>query len=543
MANESTGENVAADRGPGWFGAVLETGLILLVFAAFGAWPVPDVNETVYLTKARHHADPSWGHGDWFLGTTDAHGAFYLLFGPIAAALPLEQAAWVGRWLGWLALAVGFRAAVAPLLTTVWSRILAAPLFTLALGGTTMAAEWVIGGCEAKVFSWGLLLGAVGAWFRGRWPWAWLLAGAATALHPVVGGWGAIAMLGMTGAARLGLIRDAAVGPAGPAQPRRAWIWLLPVAAVALAAWGIVPAISLTTGVDAESRALADRIYVVERLPHHLLPRTFTEPFVSRHLLAVLVWLLLLPATPATAAWGRCRGLVAVALGISLAGWLIAALEPWAPDLTWRLLRFYWFRLADGLVPLGLAAAAAALLADTAACRRCLPGRVTAIRAVAILGLAIHLVLQSVHWPLPGRTGLLPRSDAKVQGAAWADICRWVRDETPADACFITPRGAASFTWRTGRREVVCWKNSPQDAASLVEWRKRIMDCFSIDGRSIVDLERSTAVIGAERMRQLAETYGADHAIVPLDLRCVADLPFERLHANDAFAVYRLVPP
>jgi hypothetical protein len=69
------------------------------------------------------------------------------------------------------------------------------------------------------------------------------------------------------------------------------------------------------------------------------------------------------------------------------------------------------------------------------------------------------------------------------------------------------------------------------------------MDCFSIDGRSIVDLERSTAVIGAGRMRQLAETYGADHAIVPLDLRCVADLPFERLHANDAFAVYRLVPP
>ena len=47
-----------------------------------------------------------------------------------------------------------------------------------------------------------------------------------------------------------------------------------------------------------------------------------------------------------------------VALAISLAGWLIGAFEPWAPNVTRGLLRFYWFRLADGLVPLGLAVAA-----------------------------------------------------------------------------------------------------------------------------------------------------------------------------------------
>lgn len=153
MRDESDTENRAAGRWPGRLTAAWETVAMLLLFAAAGAWPVPDVNETVYLTKARHHVDPRWAAGDWFLETPDAHGAFYLLFGPLAAALPLEQAAWVGRWLGWLALAVGFRAAVAPLVATTAARILAAAIFSLAVRSTTMAGEWLIGGCEAKVFS------------------------------------------------------------------------------------------------------------------------------------------------------------------------------------------------------------------------------------------------------------------------------------------------------------------------------------------------------------------------------------------------------
>jgi hypothetical protein len=129
-----------------------------------------------------------------------------------------------------------------------------------------------------------------------------------------------------------------------------------------------------------------------------------------------------------------------------------------------------------------------------------------------------------------------------VAAAAWADVCDWVRDHTPPDACFLTPRGAASFTWRTGRREVVSWKNSPQDAASLVAWRQRIVDCFSRSG-SIVEMERSTASLGPERLREVAERYAADHLIVPVDAPLVEAIPGERLHANGAYAVYRLAPP
>jgi hypothetical protein len=87
MSGESV-DSPAAPTASRWR-AVAEIILITLLFAAAGAWPTPDTNEAHYLTKARHSANPSWGAGDFFLETPEAHGVFYRLLGPLAAALPL----------------------------------------------------------------------------------------------------------------------------------------------------------------------------------------------------------------------------------------------------------------------------------------------------------------------------------------------------------------------------------------------------------------------------------------------------------------------
>jgi len=553
MARESDDPNAAVTNAPeasrgGWARAGFEVLAILVVFAAAGAWPVPDVNETAYLTKARHYADPSWCQGDFFLETPDAHGVFYMLMGPLAAAVSLEQAAWIGRWLGWITLACGFRWATMPLLAAALPRILAAALFSLALRHTTAAGEWVIGGCESKVFAWGLVLAAVGEIARGRFDWAWLTLGAATALHPIVGGWGLVAMLmslWLPADSREHAVRRSS----DRSQPRSSGV-LRPVQVVLvavgllLAAAGVVPALGLSAGADAAMRAAAAKIHVVERLSHHLLLRTFADGMVARHVLAILLWWLLRARRPAAspseqAARTRVDRFVLASLLISLAGLAISLVEPFAANASYSLLRFYWFRLADVLVPFGLATAAAAILADDAALGSLFQSRPAVIRSLAAVLLCLDLANESRHWPLPGRVGLVARSDTKLDAASWRDICDWVAANTPADACFLTPRGAASFTWWTGRREVVGWKNSPQDARSLVEWRRRFVDCFSRDG-SFVNMERSTAALGAERLQSAAEKYGATHAIIPIDLPGVDTLPFERLHANRGYAVYRL---
>ena len=532
MADESDWRDAAA--GSPWWRRLTEVAAIAALFAAAGAWPVPDVNETVYLTKARHAADPGYAAGDFFLETPDAHGVFYLLLGPLAATLPLDTATWIGRIAGWLALAVGFHHLALPILggasaRGMWTRIAAAALFSAGLRFTSASGEWVIGGCEAKVFAWAFVLGGLGELVRGRFALAWCVLGGATAFHPIVGGW-----------AMLAAVAAWASGDRLPPRQRPAITVALLVIGAALAAAGVVPALRLSAGADAATRAEAARIYVVERLHHHLLPRTFPVGFIPRHVLAIVVWWLLDRLAPASQARAWLTRFTFAALGISLAGLAIAAIEPWAPATVYGLLRFYWFRLADVAVPLALAISTAAALADDATCRRLFPVPPAVIRGIASLLLAADVAAESNHWPLPGRT-VVARGDSKVEAAAWADICAWARDHLPPGTCVLTPRGAASFTWQTGLPEVVAWKNSPQDAASLVAWRQRIIDCFSADG-TMRDMERSTATLGAQRMRDVAFRYEARIAIVPLDAPGLAELPFERLHANDRYAVIRITP-
>jgi hypothetical protein len=523
-------------KGPSMAGILAEIAAITAIFAAVGSWPVPDVNETVYLTKARHFADPSWGRGDFFLETPDAHGVFYLLFSPLAASLSLEQAAWIGRVAGWLMLAAGFRHAVVPLVAAPWGRLAAAATFALVMEQTTMAGEWVIGGCEAKVFAWALVFGALGEIGFGRFGTGWLLLGAATAVHPIVGGWAMVVLLAM---------RLFPGFPRGSHRPLATAALL--GGGVALAAAGVLPALSLTAGIDGIERAAATRIYVVDRLHHHLLPRAFPGAMVARHVLAFVVWWLLHRLAPGTAARSRLTAFTLAAVAISLLGFAISLAEPFAAAATLGVLRYYWFRLADVFVPFALATAAVAVLEDDEACGKLVSARPALVRAAAAILLVAGLAAHGRHWPLPGRSGVPPRADSKVDPAAWADICDWVQKNTPADARFLTPRGSASFTWRTGRREVVAWKNSPQDARSLLAWRRRFIDCFSHGGADgyhgdgmPADMEQSTAVLGAERMRNVAERYDADYAIVPLDEAGGDALPWKALHANAVYAVYRI---
>jgi len=390
----------------------------------------------------------------------------------------------------------------------------------------------VIGGCESKVFAWALVLVGVGWFVRGRSAVAWAWLGAATALHPLVGGW---AMVALVPAA----VTDLSGKGRWPGGRGVVIVTGMALAAgLGLAALGVVPALGLSAGTDSAERTRATFTYVVERLPHHLLVRTFADGLVARHCLAILLWWLLLPLAEKSPSRSRLAVFTTASLGVSLAGCAVSLLELAWPSAAHALLRFYWFRLADGIVPLALALVATAALVEG------LGGTVRRrLGWVAVLGmLAVDLAFESRHWPLPGRAGLVARADQKVQAAAWRDVCAWVRDHTPADACFLTPRGATSFHWYTGRREVVNWKDIPQDARSILVWRERIVACFSVDG-SLKSLVTSTAALGPDRLLAAAGKYGADHIIVPVNALELFPLPGEPLHVAGGYAVYRLDPP
>ncbi|MEZ6135797.1 MAG: DUF6798 domain-containing protein [Pirellulaceae bacterium] len=58
----------------------------------------------------------------------------------------------------------------------------------------------------------------------------------------------------------------------------------------------------------------------------------------------------------------------------------------------------------------------------------------------------------------------------------WLAACDWISKHTPRDSMWFTPRYQQTFKWYAGRAEVVCWKDVPQDNASVLEWYRRIQD-------------------------------------------------------------------
>ena len=560
----SVGDEASVHRG-GRVAAVVrwlfEVAVIAALFAAAGSWPVPDTNEAHYLTKARHAADPAWCADDFFLSTGDAHVVFFRVVGPLAAMRPLDEVAWIGRIAGWLLLAIGMRQVAATILDrgqvgscwrgSLW-HVLAAAVFSLLVRVTPASGEWVIGGFESKVFAWAGVLVATAAVAAGRFGWAWFACGAATAVHPVVGGWGcaAVACVALwrlfVGVGR-GIRGEPppADEPGGTGQLVGGLVGL--IAGAALAAVGVVPALLLGKGVDPAVAAEAARIQVVERLPHHLLPERFQQMHVVAHLLAVGLLLVSWAAGRPSRRTGRLVGMAMASLAISATGLVIAACRPFEPAVADQLLRFYWFRAADGLVPL----VAAVLVVDwlrwgPESDEARSPQRTAAVATAAVLLLVVvawDLAMQPGHWPR-GEEPVECRADRHVEAAAWQDVCGWIAENTPDDAVFLTPRGAATFTWWTSRAEVVSWKNMPQDPESVVAWRERIFDLFSPEGNaSLKGLERSTAALGEQRVREVAERYGADHIVVPQKVIESLGEPLpnaEKLHANDGYAVYRL---
>ncbi len=323
---------------------VAEIGLILAVFTLQGAWPVPDVNEPYYLGKAIDYWNPDWIANDPFLESADTHTVFYFTFGWLSLLFSPPALAWIGRLATWTLLAWAWRRLSFAVWPRPWGAALTGAIFVCLLQRCQMAGEWVIGGVEAKGFAYVLVLLGLEALVRGRWNRTWLLFGAASAFHVLVGGWSVVA----AAAAWLLLWDDR--------PPLRA-MWPGLLGGLLLSLPGLVPSLTLTWGMDPEVVARANQIYVFQRLGHHLNPAAFPGVFVARFLVMTLVW-----AAVCCGGWlaspdKRIRAFVLGTLMIAAAGTIIAWSLSASPAAAAGLLRFYWFRMSDVALPLGLALA------------------------------------------------------------------------------------------------------------------------------------------------------------------------------------------
>jgi hypothetical protein len=419
-----------------------------------------------------------------------------------------------------------------------------------------LAGEWVVGGVEAKGFAYPLVFLALEAIVRGRWRAALLLAGAAGAFHVLVGGWTVVAIA----------IAWILLGKERPSAPP-----LVPAAigGLVLALPGLIPAIALNWGVPKDIAREAARIYAFERLSHHLVLYTFGAVNQLRFAALVIAWLPLACSLRKDRGMRRLQLVVAGALLIALVGLLIdqgavaemhlsgKSVEEFQRGVA-GLLRYYWFRMSDSLLPVGMSLG---LIWWLARWQRNWPGVGPWLLMAAIL-LAAANVADVGYWrsrqPLPGaiqqprptfdsaaRWWHTPPRSADSQAvtavdwaADWKDVCRWIDENTPPEALFITPRDQQTFKWYAGRAEVVNRKDVPQDAAGLLEWKRRMNLLYPSDrAHHQMDL----AATPDNELVQLAREFRASYIVIDRT-RARRPILLPHVYRNPSFAVYRLPP-
>ena len=223
-------------------------------------------------------------------------------------------------------------------------------------------------------------------------------------------------------------------------------------------------------------------------------------------------------------------------------------------------MRFYWFRLADVIVPLAVSLTALAWF--TAARFRV---AWVAMVVVALFHVADCCALRLFADPPVLEHGIdgvawqsawhyctghperdifprQPRADRLPDYPAWLEACTWIANsgKIPESARFIVPRGAQTFKWYSGRGEVFDWKEPPQDARGLVDWWARHKAIYVQPhppplGRYC----ESLIAPAAANLKKLAQQYKADYAIAMRE-PSHGPLPLEVVYQNPSYIIYKL---
>lgn len=549
----------APSERPRWFeGRTIDFLGSLLVFAIYACNLVPDVNEPHYWTKAAHFWNPEFGKGDLFLESGDVHWAFFSTLGALTMVLPLVQAVWIGRLITWILLAVGWTHMMHRIFEPSRNRFptfvpmaatLLAPLWLAGMHWGLWAGEWVVGGCESKCIAYAFFFFGLGCFWRRQSTWAWLSIGVGSAFHVVTGLW-VIATLGL--ASLWTEVR-------WDRKSLRSWLqehwlgWLLCLAGFTAGAW---PAIKMDAEIERDSATQSAEQQVYNRLGHHLSPSKFSDSrWQSFQLLLTVTACVLLCSrrgawrsrsasdacqntdtprdaepTPTTWEWWR-TGPAGVRLLCVIAAWAFGfamfalvfdfIFSSRVPRFAASILRFYWFRWNDVMLPLvaslvGVAIASGVLAVPRPRFKRSLVG---------ILGLALsfgllwnrHSTNTQEKIPVGEKLNFVLKTDSDEtqyrQYLDWKAVCDWIEKNTDRSSLWLTPRRQQSFKWRTGRPELASWKDMPQNASAVVEWSRRIKEAYQYDD------QKNLKPITLEKLEELRRKYGIHYVLLDLRVR------------------------
>ncbi|MCU0713827.1 MAG: hypothetical protein MUC43_17350 [Pirellula sp.] len=577
---------------------------VLMLFFLYAGSRVPEVNEVHYWTKAAHFWNPNFAAGDLFLGSGNAHWAFYFFFGSLTLWLPLETSVWVGRLFTWFAIALGWTALCHSIFfrsdssrgdagrsnsgdlnekvplphqnpakspsnfhQPIPSTVLAA-LWLVGMEWGLWAGEWVVGGCESKGIAYAFLFGGLAALSKSKPMVGWSLLGLGNWFHVISGLW-----VSITAAIAI-MLTELVWNRQTPKDLLRKHLFGLLLCGVGFAA-GAAPAVLMDLDTPRDQSTLSAMEQVYNRLGHHLSPIKFSETRWSGFsiLLIATFSLLLLTRHATWADLGDSRRSLAAykhwirtapksfqflfvvcvaALTLSMCGLIFDLIfSHLAPKFASSILRFYWFRWNDVTLPLCASLLFYAVVTGQLSLNthQALQTRKTlaCIGLFLVVSLLVTRYQRNTELDIPAgeKQSFSLKTDSLEtrlkQYEDWKAVCRWINENTDESGLWLTPRRQQSFKWQTRRPELAVWKDMPQNAQAVVEWSARLNEAYKFDKL------KQLQPLSTEDLERLVNKYQIQYVL--LDLRVNGQtIPKDKqiyptsAESNDSFAVLQYEP-
>jgi hypothetical protein len=120
------------------------------------------------------------------------------------------------------------------------------------------------------------------------------------------------------------------------------------------------------------------------------------------------------------------------------------------------------------------------------------------------------------------------------------DIARYAAEHTPSDSIFLIPPGMGEFRYLAERAVVVDFGAFPFQDLAMLEWKKRINQCYGYPDQTgwdgLLEMKRKYRILEDPEIRDLGAQYSIDYAV--LDRR--AETGFPVLYQNSNYKVVKL---
>lgn len=401
-------------------------------------------NELDVLPFAYQTYNPQWIPADWYLNLPITYRyLFSYCIGFFIHHLGFVTTTVIGRIISYFLFAfvsIKFTEALQKQNFTAINLLPIVLFFALFKSGLG-AGEWLLGGLDTKVFAYISILTSLYYLHQNKLGKTLFFTGLALSFHLLIGAFHTLA---------IGLLLLFQV--LQQQHSFKALVYRIPFFFLGgpIGIYGIITQLATQAQSETNEGWLT---YVTLRVPFHTLPSEFATEFWLKLALFALLNVLFLRVKSLKKIATYNLVFIGLALVGTIAFYLINLVE---------FMRYYWFRMADALLPLLTCIALVSWIVNQY--EATLLKRGTKRIAIAFsVGISTAVLIPKIPEKAPE---FIVNEDAEMSV--------WVQQNTPKNSVIITTPYYDYFYLNYQRPQFVSWKHAPQSNANMLEWHKRL---------------------------------------------------------------------